>query len=142
MSRHQRGTPLSRLLRRLRWQRDPDLWTVPCRDDHGRRARLAVHLTSHGLTVTASTAGPVELAPLEVGRLRAALKHALLDFDRLSSEDCGRAAPVRESIPRPRVRRRLPPRPSVADIAARVSAPQNGREVDHDPTSQGSRVAA
>jgi len=30
--RHQRITPLPRLLTRLVWQRDPNLWTVRCRN--------------------------------------------------------------------------------------------------------------
>jgi hypothetical protein len=46
MATHQRMMPLLCLLVRLRWQRDPDLWTVRCRDRHGRRALLRVHLTA------------------------------------------------------------------------------------------------
>ncbi|MGH3829347.1 MAG: hypothetical protein ACRDRS_02680 [Pseudonocardiaceae bacterium] len=45
MAAHQRTMPLLRLLARLGWQHDPDLRTVRCRDGHGRRARLRVHLS-------------------------------------------------------------------------------------------------
>ncbi|MGH3866865.1 MAG: hypothetical protein ACRDQ4_12135 [Pseudonocardiaceae bacterium] len=46
--RHHRGTPLIRLLARLGWQRDPDGWTVPCRDLDGRRARLLIRSRRSG----------------------------------------------------------------------------------------------
>ena len=44
MSRHRRPVRLLAILARLGWQRDPDLWTIPCLDGHGRRAHLAVRV--------------------------------------------------------------------------------------------------
>ena len=96
--RHRRRMPLIRLLARLGWQRDPDLWTVPCRDRHGRRARLLIQLSPSGITLTATTQGPLHLTALEVGRLRGATRDAihtcglLTDPDRTGSPPSGRRA--------------------------------------------------
>ncbi|MGH3906909.1 MAG: hypothetical protein ACRDTE_22415 [Pseudonocardiaceae bacterium] len=75
--RHRRRTPLIRLLARLGWQRDPDLWTVPCRDPHGRRATLLIQLSPFGITPAATAQGPRYLTGLEVGRLRGAACDAI-----------------------------------------------------------------
>lgn len=85
-----RRTPLIALLGRLRWQRDPELWTVPCRDEHGRKAVLSVEIHTSGVVIRASTPGAVALPPLMIGRLRAALRdavvaHAVLSGDQRSS---------------------------------------------------------
>lgn len=71
MGNHQRATPLLRLLARLGWQRDPDLWNVRCRDGRGRRALLRIHLAAAGVTRTPSSPGLWALTPLEAGNLRA-----------------------------------------------------------------------
>lgn len=77
----QRATPVLRLLARLRWQRDPTAWTVRCRDGNGDRAVLRIQLAETGIRVTASSPGPWALSPLAAGRLRGALRDALLEFD-------------------------------------------------------------
>jgi hypothetical protein len=71
------------LLTRLGLRRDPDLWTVRCRDERGRRAHLQVRLTAEGVTLVSSSPGPWPLTPLEVGRLREALRDALFASVRL-----------------------------------------------------------
>ncbi|MGH3438177.1 MAG: hypothetical protein ACRDRN_17135 [Sciscionella sp.] len=54
-------------------------WTVSCRDVAGRRKDLTV-LTSAGHVVVVAPPGELAvLEPLEVGRLRAALRDAVLD---------------------------------------------------------------
>ncbi|HET9256437.1 MAG TPA: hypothetical protein VFO16_14730 [Pseudonocardiaceae bacterium] len=78
MARHHRTTPLLRMLARLGWQRDPDLWTVHCLDGRGRRARILVHLSAAGVCLTVPDDGPLRLTALRAGRLRAALRDAFL----------------------------------------------------------------
>lgn len=97
-----RRKPLIALLGRLRWQRDPELWTVPCRDEHGRKALLSMEIRTSGVVIRPSTPGPVTLPPLMIGRLRAALRdavvaHAVLSGDQRSSTkeiDNGSGDPV------------------------------------------------
>lgn len=104
---HQR-TPLIRLLVRLGWQRDPDFWTVHCRDQWGRRARVVVALDTAGVALASTSPEPLELTPMEVGQLRGALRDALLNLDMLTA---GKrvGAPARsarrQQLPRLRVRR-------------------------------------
>lgn len=74
---HHRSLPLIRLLARLGWQRDPDGWTVPCRDVDGRRARLLIRLSPTGITITPTAPGPLCLTALQVGRLRIAAHDAI-----------------------------------------------------------------
>ena len=83
-ARHQRRTPLLQLLIRLGWQRDPELWTVRCRDRYGRRAQLQVHLTEIGVGITSSSPETVELTPTEAGRLRIALRDGVLNCGELA----------------------------------------------------------
>lgn len=73
---------LARLVRRA-----PDPWTVPCRDGRGCRARLRIGLTSVGIMITPSAPGPWELTALESGRLRGAVRDALLTLDRLAGSE-------------------------------------------------------
>jgi len=124
-ARHQRTTPLLRLLARLGWQRDPDLWTVRCRDQYGRRAQVQVHLTETGIKIATSSPEPLELTPGEAGGLRAALRDGLLSLGQLAGPDGLRSSahvPREPAPPNPRQRIRLhrPRRPTVADIAARL----------------------
>lgn len=162
MGKHQRATPVIRLLARLGWQRDPDLWTVRCRDRHGRRARLHIRLTTDGVNLTASSPGPWALTPLEAGRLRGAVRGALLTFDQLASNghvgvsprtrttEPASPQPARDPVPRQRVRLDLSVQPSAAEIASRIGDPATPPlEVNHDhqadnPTvdSRGASVAA
>lgn len=54
-------------------------WSVPCRDIAGRKRDLTV-LAHSGQVVLVSPPGELAvLAPLEVGRLRAALRDAAVD---------------------------------------------------------------
>jgi hypothetical protein len=133
MTKHHRRTPLVCLLARLGWQRDPDLWTVRCRDEYGRRTCVLVQLTTAGVSITTPTDEALQLTPLQIGRLRAALRDAALSFDRLSGTEhpstpapSSRAQTTRSSLTtRPTTRRRIlarmATRPSVAEIAARLT---------------------
>lgn len=129
MARHQRTTPLLRLLVRLGWQRDPDLWTVRCRDQYGRRAQVQVHLTARGIMIVTSSPDPLEFTPGEAGWLRAALRDGLLSLGELAGPDWPRGSahvprdppPPAPPGPRQRIRLHRPRRPSVADIAARLA---------------------
>ncbi len=125
-TRHQRTTPLLRLLARLSGQRDPDLWTVRCRDQYGRRAQVQVHLTETGIKIATSSPEPLELTPGEAGGLRAALRDGLLSLGQLAGPDGLRnSAHVPRDPPplnpRQRIRLHRPRRPTVADIAARLA---------------------
>lgn len=80
----QRRTPVIRLLARLGWRRDPDKWTVQCRDGRGKRVFLDIRLADTGITVATSSPGPWVLSPLQAGRLRGAVRDALLSFDCLA----------------------------------------------------------
>lgn len=92
----QRRTPVIRLLARLGWQRDPDQWTVQCRDERGEGAFLDIHLADTGITLAASSPGPWVLSPLDAGRLRGAVRDALLSFDCLA----GGAHSAEQTTPR------------------------------------------
>ena len=143
-AKHQGRTPLLRVLARLGWQRDPDLWTVPCRDQRGRRARLIVALSAMGISLASTSPEGVELTPLEVGQLRGALRDALLTLDRLAGgQQLGVRARTRRreqppppaALPRTRQRIQLDrlSRPSVAEIVSRLDAsPTSDLEVDHE----------
>ncbi|MGQ0774317.1 MAG: hypothetical protein ACT4NY_07870 [Pseudonocardiales bacterium] len=133
--RHRRSTPLIRLLARLGWQRDPAVWTVPCRDLDGRRSRLLIRLSPSGITITTTGAGPLRLNSLQVGQLRAAARDAILTFDLLAdpehTESSRRAwrtdvptapldhAPAQREV----VHFERTPRPTVRDLRARIEAP-------------------
>ncbi|MGH3872974.1 MAG: hypothetical protein ACRDSR_15955 [Pseudonocardiaceae bacterium] len=125
MAQRHRTTPLLRLLSRLGWQRDPDLWTVHCRDGHGRRARILVHLSATGVCITVPEQGPLQLSGLQAGRLRAALRDAFLSFERLAGTDRIRhtkpatSPPTRPPSSRRRVAVPIPARPSVAELRLR-----------------------
>ncbi len=125
MAKHERRTPLLRLLARLGWQRDPDLWTIPCRDGQGHRASLWVTLTSTGVSLTVSSPGPWALQPLHVGQLRRALRDALITVDSLAGPaDHERPYPPEThgaetgGIPEPRCRTRLDHRESPSSTGA------------------------
>lgn len=83
-----RSRPISliSLLSRLGWQKDPALWTVPCRDQRGKKALLWLEIRPSGVAIRASTSEPVVLPPLMVGRLRAALRDAAVAQIVLSSD--------------------------------------------------------
>lgn len=70
-------------------------WIVRCRDHRGARTEIQVRLGDEGLVITSDSAGPWTLTPLEAGRLRGAVREALLTLDRAGTEQ-----PARESQPR------------------------------------------
>jgi len=131
-----------RLLARMNWQRDPDSWTVRCRDGRGRRTHLRIRLAPAGITVALPSVGLWVLTPLQAGQLRAAVRDALLVLDRLAGDEHDTVAvpnqrtepptPMGDSVPRQRVRLGLPARPSVREIATRVSSTTSDMEVPHD----------
>ena len=130
MAKRHRTTPLLRLLGRLGWQRDPDLWTVHCRDGYGRRARILVHLSAAGICLTVPEHGPLQLSAWQVGQLRAALRDAFLSLARLAGPDglaeCATPTASPPACPpsrRQRIPVLIPARPSVSEIAARLTDP-------------------
>jgi hypothetical protein len=127
VAKRHRTTPLLYLLGRLGWQRDPNLWTVHCRDGYGRKARILVHLSAAGVCLTVPEPGPLQLSVLQASQLRAALRDAYLSFARLADSDGIRgttpAAPLPTRPPSCRecVPIRIPARPSVAELRLRHS---------------------
>ena len=143
MAARQRKMPLLCLLIRLGWQRDPDLWTVRCRDGHGRRARLRVRLTATGVSIEAPLPGPAQLDSWQVGQLRVALRDANLCFSELAGPEQHRTSfscpdPARLLPGNPPVRQRVqllpsPARPTVAQITHRLAMSSTPEpEYDHD----------
>jgi hypothetical protein len=128
MCHRRRHVPLLSILGRLGWARDPDSWTTECRDGLGHRSRVVVRLGYGFVTMESPSLGLVYLTPLQVGRLRGALRDAGHDLGLFggpglpvrpppaaSDEDVSIPAQTRRSIPL-----RVPARPTVADIAARL----------------------
>lgn len=54
-------------------------------DEHGRRASLRVSFDENGVAVVPSRPGGVVLAPLQAGRLRAAIRDAIESIDQPAS---------------------------------------------------------
>jgi len=69
MSRHRREVRLLAILARLGWQRDPDLWTIPCLDGHGRRAHLSVRVGLGWVRLDCPASGLLYLNPFHALRL-------------------------------------------------------------------------
>ena len=114
------------ILARLGWARDPDEWTVRCWDDRGRRSTVRVRL-GHGYVVFEASSEQIHLSPLQAGRLRGALKDALLDLDMLGGEQLpSRVVSPPSSVVVPAQARRAvvmhpPQKTTVRDIADRLS---------------------
>lgn len=85
---------LRRLLARVDRRKSRAGWTVRCRDERGARTEIQVRLGDEGLVITSESAGPWSLTPLEAGRLRGAVREALLTLDRDGAEE-----PAREAAP-------------------------------------------
>jgi hypothetical protein len=132
---HHRRMPLIQLLMRLGWQRDPDSWTVPCRDVDGRRARLLIRLAPAGITITPTAPGPLRLTPLQVGRLRGAARDAIQTGSLLTNPEHRRPPPELEHRrPPPELDSRAvrPARGSPAvEFGNRSAAPEPEKLVDH-----------
>jgi hypothetical protein len=82
-----RRVPVLAILGRLGWQPDPDGWSIRCRDLTGRRMRVEVSVTARGVALTTTRPGGYVLKPLQVGRLRAALRDAAFAHARLGGID-------------------------------------------------------
>ncbi|SFO05673.1 hypothetical protein SAMN05421854_101461 [Amycolatopsis rubida] len=115
MKRRTRAIPLLTLLARLGWQRDRQAWTVPCRDEHGRRGHVRVSVDERGPQITLDQPGAAVFDPLASGRLRAALREAIEVHARLSE-------PGRERVPAPRSHPGAAPTPHREVPAGRHSA--------------------
>ena len=149
-SRHRRNTPLIRLLARLGWQRDPAAWTVPCRDVDGRRARLLIRLSSSGITITTTAAGPLRLTGQQVVQLLIATRDGLNTFGLLadpehaeSPRDAWRDEAPTAPLDCPGAQREMvhferPPRPTVRELRARLGTPPAPTAIGHDVTAVGS----
>ena len=134
-SRHRRSTPLIRLLARLGWQRDPEVWTVPCRDVDGSRARLLIRLSPSGITITTTATGPLRLTGQQVVQLWVATRDAINTFGLLadpdhaeSPQDAWRTEAPTAPLDPPAAQREVvhferPPRPTVQELRARLGTP-------------------
>jgi hypothetical protein len=128
MCQRHRRVPLLSILGRLGWARDPDAWTTACRDGRGRRSTVVVRLGYGFVTMEGPSLGLVYLTPLQVGRLRGALRDAGLDLDLFGGPGLPQrpppaACPDEVSIPaqtRCETSLRPPARPTVADLVARL----------------------
>jgi hypothetical protein len=114
MSRHQASVPLLSILLRLGWLRDSNTSTTRCLPGRRRNSTPEVRPGYGCVTLEAPSIGLVYLSPLRVGRLRAALKDAVLDLDRLSGDDAfeGRS----RGIPTPPRETGSPPRRPVLTL--------------------------
>ncbi|MEU6129450.1 hypothetical protein ABZ805_09780 [Saccharopolyspora sp. NPDC047091] len=57
---------------------DNEQWQVSCRDVAGRRRNMAVYVNQGNVVVVAPPGETAVLAPLEAGRLRAAIREAVV----------------------------------------------------------------
>lgn len=81
-SRHaRRGVSVLHLLARLWRQRDARRWIVHGKDERGRSVSVRVAFDEGGVALSQSRSGEVFLAPLQAGRLRAALRDAIESID-------------------------------------------------------------
>jgi hypothetical protein len=64
------------MLMRTGWRRHPASSTSESRIDQGRQVNVVVRLGRGCVAVEGASFGPVYLSPLQVGRLRAALRDA------------------------------------------------------------------
>lgn len=107
-----RTVPLLRVLARLWRQRDGRRWIVHGHDEHGASASIRVSFDEHGVALIPSCHGAVVLAPLQAGRLRAAIRDAIESIDQptaavhriADAPDPRRTATRWPPSPRPRAR--------------------------------------
>lgn len=62
-------------------------WTVACRDLAGRRRAVTITASEGKVVIMAPPGEAAVLAPLEVGKLRAALRDAIVSADDPASPD-------------------------------------------------------
>ncbi|WP_370468973.1 hypothetical protein [Amycolatopsis sp. YIM 10] len=63
-----------------------DEWSVSCRDLAGRKRDLTVFVSSDKVVLVAPPGEAAVLAPLDVGRLRAALRDAVVTVAQTSAD--------------------------------------------------------
>ncbi|MFF5987711.1 hypothetical protein [Prauserella flavalba] len=63
-----------------------DEWAISCRDLAGRKRELTVFVSSERVVLVAPPGEAAVLAPLDVGRLRAALRDAVVQVARSGEE--------------------------------------------------------
>jgi hypothetical protein len=64
-----------------------DVWSISCRDLTGRRHALTVFVDNGHIILVPPLGDAAILSPLDAGRLRAALRDAVLALARSSSKD-------------------------------------------------------
>ncbi|MFR9730292.1 hypothetical protein ACL03H_13770 [Saccharopolyspora sp. MS10] len=69
---------------------DGEQWEISCRDVAGRRRQVGVYVNQGNVVLVAPPGETAVLAPLEAGRLRAALRDAVV-----SAATPGRVVPER-----------------------------------------------
>lgn len=85
-SRHdRRGVSVLRLLARLWQQRDGRRWIVHGTDERGRSVSVQVTFGERGVALSSPRSGEVFFAPLQAGRLRAAIRDAIESIDQPAS---------------------------------------------------------
>lgn len=105
--RDRRSVPLLELLADLWLRRDGRRWIVHGHDEHGRSASIRVHFDERGVALIPSSPGGIVFAPLQVGRLRAAIRDAIESIDQPTAA----ARHIANTpVPRP-VAKRWPPSP-------------------------------
>lgn len=114
---HENGTSLVRLLCRFWQTRDRDRWLVHGRDERGQRVAVVLGVCEHGVTLSPDRSGPIVLAPMQAGRLRGAIRDAIVALDQPSLALPRAAAPpcpvrtIDSRTPRARTRVILSPHP-------------------------------
>ncbi|WP_106179671.1 hypothetical protein [Prauserella shujinwangii] len=66
-----------------------DEWAIACRDIAGRRRELTVFVSNDRVVLVAPPGEAAVLAPLDVGRLRAALRDAVVTVASSGENDDG-----------------------------------------------------
>lgn len=80
MRHHFRNWPRLSMLMRQGWRRHPASSTSESRIDQRRQTNVVVRLGRGCVAVEGASFGPVYLSPLQVGRLRAALRDAATEL--------------------------------------------------------------
>lgn len=61
-------------------------WTIACRDLAGRRRNVTVYASEGKVVLIAPPGETAVLGPLDVGRLRAALRDAVVEVDTVNAD--------------------------------------------------------
>lgn len=84
-----RRSPLANLLAHFGRTASSMSWRVPCRDQSGRRTTVRIDLGDAGVLLHVTSSGPLEFKPLDLGRLRNALRDAVVAYSEIRSLDRG-----------------------------------------------------